>query len=157
MGNRASSFLVRKDPDGSKSKEIDKLLKEDEKKMKTEARVLLLGAGESGKSTVSRQMRLIHTCGFDPEEKESFRTTVFSNIIEAMQTLLDAMKKYDIQLEDKSLIPHISLIQSAIPDLNPGQAYPHVYLDPLKQLWGDPGIQKACQLGNQFALHDNIQ
>ncbi|KAG2224379.1 hypothetical protein INT45_006779 [Circinella minor] len=132
MGNRASSFFVRKDPDGSKS------------------------AGESGKSTVSRQMRIIHTCGFDTDEKESFRTIIFVNIIEAMQILLEALKKFDIKLEDESLSPHIALIQSAIPDLNSSEPYPHVYLDPLKELWADPGIQKVCQKGNQFALHDNI-
>ena len=43
MGNRASSFFVRKDPDGSKSKAIDKVLKQEEKRMKTEAKILLLG------------------------------------------------------------------------------------------------------------------
>ena len=43
MGNRASSFFVRKDPDGSKSKAIDKALKQEEKRMKTEAKILLLG------------------------------------------------------------------------------------------------------------------
>ncbi|KAI7853252.1 putative guanine nucleotide-binding protein alpha-2 subunit [Circinella umbellata] len=156
MGNRASSFFVRKDPDGSKSKAIDKVLKQEEKRMKTEAKILLLGAGESGKSTVSRQMRIIHTCGFDTDEKESFRTIIFVNIIEAMQILLEALKKFDIKLEDESLLPHIALIQSAIPDLNSSEPYPHVYLDPLKELWADPGIQKVCQKGNQFALHDNI-
>ncbi|KAI8149332.1 putative guanine nucleotide-binding protein alpha-2 subunit [Fennellomyces sp. T-0311] len=156
MGNKASSFFVRKDPEGSKNKLIDRQLKLDEKRMKAEAKILLLGAGESGKSTVSRQMRLIHTCGFDADEKESFRATVYSNIIEAMQTLLDALESFNMELENKSLTAHITLIQSAIPDLTPGQPFPSEYLDPLKALWSDGSIQKACQLGNQFALHDNI-
>ncbi|KAI9493788.1 putative guanine nucleotide-binding protein alpha-2 subunit [Zychaea mexicana] len=157
MGNRTSSFFVRRDPDGSKSKAIDKQIIKDKKRLKGEAKILLLGAGESGKSTVSRQMRLIHTCGFDADEKESFRTTVFSNVIEAMQVLIDALEKFNVGLENESLTAHISLIQSAIPDLTPGQPYPQLYLEPLKELWNDSGIQKICQMGNQFALHDNIQ
>jgi guanine nucleotide-binding protein subunit alpha-13 len=44
-------------------------------------KILLLGAGESGKSTFLKQMRIIHGQDFDQRAKEEFRGTIFSNVI----------------------------------------------------------------------------
>lgn len=61
-----------------------------------------IGAGESGKSTLLKQLRLIHTAGFDAEERESYRAVVFSNIIMEMQTLFEAMRLLNISFEEES-------------------------------------------------------
>lgn len=39
--------------------------------------------------------------------------------------------------------------------LSRNQPYPIKYLEPLKSLWKDAGIQAAKEKGNMFALHDN--
>lgn len=41
--------------------------------MSREVKLLLLGAGASGKSTVLKQMRYIHAKPFSPEEVEDYR------------------------------------------------------------------------------------
>lgn len=64
--------------------------------------MLHTGAGESGKSTVLKQMRLIHASGFDDAERESFRIIVFSNIMLAMQIIFEAVDQLDIPLDSKS-------------------------------------------------------
>ena len=60
--------------------------------------MLLLGAGESGKSTILKQMRMIHTEGFTEEERKEYKMIVYSNIILAMRTILEAMETLEISL-----------------------------------------------------------
>lgn len=64
-----------------KSKEIDRGLLKDKTYVKRLVKILLLGAGESGKSTFLKQMRIIHGQDFDQRAKEEFRATIYSNVM----------------------------------------------------------------------------
>ncbi len=50
-----------------KSKKIEEELVKDRRKYKATQRLLLLGAGESGKSTIVKQMLILHANGFSKE------------------------------------------------------------------------------------------
>lgn len=69
-----------------KSKEIDKCINRDKTYVKRLVKILLLGAGESGKSTFLKQMRIIHGQDFDQKAKEDFRATIYSNVIKGKTT-----------------------------------------------------------------------
>lgn len=64
-----------------RSKEIDRCLSREKTYVKRLVKILLLGAGESGKSTFLKQMRIIHGQDFDQQAREEFRATIYSNII----------------------------------------------------------------------------
>jgi guanine nucleotide-binding protein G(s) subunit alpha len=49
------------------NKLIDQQLKKDKKAYRALHRLLLLGAGESGKSTIVKQMKILHKDGFSEE------------------------------------------------------------------------------------------
>lgn len=66
--------------------------------------VLLLGTGESGKSTFIKQMQIIKGSGFSDEEKKEFTTVVYQNIFMAMQSLIKAMDVLKIEYADPSCI-----------------------------------------------------
>lgn len=69
-----------------KSKEIDKCLSREKTYVKRLVKILLLGAGESGKSTFLKQMRIIHGQDFDQRAREEFRPTIYSNVIKGAGT-----------------------------------------------------------------------
>ncbi len=50
-----------------------KLTLQEEKRLQGEVKLLLLGSGASGKSTVLKQMRYIHAKPFTPDEIEDYR------------------------------------------------------------------------------------
>ncbi|CEP18607.1 hypothetical protein [Parasitella parasitica] len=138
-----------------KSRAIDKQIKADQKRMKKEVKLLLLGAGESGKSTVLKQMRLIHASGFKASEREGFRIVVFSNLFSTIQTLLEALQVLELELADQASKDYADLFVETL-SLEENQPFPELYLEPLKHLWNDETIQIAFKKGNMFALHDNI-
>ena len=53
-----------------------------------EIKLLLLGAGESGKSTIVKQMKIIHDNGYSLEERELFKSVVFCNTIQSLFVIL---------------------------------------------------------------------
>ena len=59
------------------SEEIDKKIKVDAKNAPIV--ILLLGTGDSGKSTVLKQMKITHGTGFDKPEMELFAKRIHSN------------------------------------------------------------------------------
>ena len=50
-----------------------------------QVKLLLLGAGESGKSTFLKQMRILHGEGYGKEDLLKFRPVVYSNIVKGMK------------------------------------------------------------------------
>jgi guanine nucleotide-binding protein subunit alpha len=62
------------------------------------------GAGESGKSTVLKQMRIINAGGFGKTERKTWRATIFNNLVSAFQTIYAAMQEDDTDFEDEDNI-----------------------------------------------------
>lgn len=129
--------------------------------------VLLLGSGDSGKSTILKvrsyrrsyrsyhdthcqQMRLIHKVPFSAQEIEHYRQLVFDNLTRGLRYLLDAMEDMELMVSDENL-PHLELIDG-VRDIRDGEPFPVAYYVPLKSLWSDPNVQKAWSRGNEAAL-----
>ncbi|EDL77223.1 rCG26094, isoform CRA_d [Rattus norvegicus] len=74
-----------------RSKMIDKNLREDGEKAAREVKLLLLGAGESGKSTIVKQMKIIHEDGYSEEECRQYRAVVYSNTIQSIMAPCPAL------------------------------------------------------------------
>lgn len=97
-------------------------------------------------------MRIIHDVPFSTQEFEFYRQLVFSNLVQGMKAVLDALVDMELEIsEDSDALVHY--IEDA-PDLKDGQAFPVEYLEPLKKLWMDEGVQKGLSRGNEAALPD---
>ncbi|KAJ3600156.1 hypothetical protein NHX12_034106 [Muraenolepis orangiensis] len=77
--------------------EIDKQLRRDKRDARRELKLLLLGTGESGKSTFIKQMRIIHGTGYTDEDKRGFTKLVYQNIFTSMQAMIRATENLKIQ------------------------------------------------------------
>ena len=102
------------------SEAIDRQLEEDHKKYKRECKILLLGAlecclaapllshfatlgsGESGKSTIVKQMKIIHQNGFSPDELDTFRPIIYQNVLDSAQAIVIHMRKIGQQCEQQN-------------------------------------------------------
>jgi len=140
--------------DKVRHKEAEKQLKEAKAKMALQVKVLLLGSGDSGKSTILKQMRLIHKLPFSTQEIESYRQLTFDNLTRGMKYVLDAMQDMDLKVSEENM-PYLDLIENAT-DLRDGEPFPMSYYQPLKSLWEDPNVQKAWERGNEAALPENL-
>ncbi|KAJ7615769.1 heterotrimeric G protein alpha subunit 4 [Mycena polygramma] len=88
------------DRDRALHRQAEKALKEAKAKMNVQVKVLLLGSGDSGKSTILKQMRLIHKVPFSAQETESFRQLVFDNLTRGLKYLLDALPDMELELPE---------------------------------------------------------
>ncbi|KAJ9121548.1 guanine nucleotide-binding protein subunit alpha [Naganishia vaughanmartiniae] len=79
---------------------IDKQIEEDSRKFKKECKILLLGSGESGKSTIVKQMKIIHQNGYSKDELLQFKMVIYKNLIDSAQALILACRKIGVDPED---------------------------------------------------------
>ncbi|XP_004071948.1 guanine nucleotide-binding protein subunit alpha-13 [Oryzias latipes] len=145
-----------------KSKEIDKCLSKDKTYVKRLVKILLLGAGESGKSTFLKQMRIIHGQDFDQRAKEEFRATIFSNVIKGIRVLVDAREKLHIPWGNPSNHHHGETMMAF--DTRSARAHGTVeskifqhYLPSIAALWADEGIQNAYDRRREFQLGESVK
>ncbi|QEU58099.1 Gpa1 [Kluyveromyces lactis] len=78
---------------------IEQNLQQERNKNKNEVKLLLLGAGESGKSTVLKQMKLLHQGGFTHRERMQYGQVIWADAIESMRTLILQAGKLGIELD----------------------------------------------------------
>ncbi|CDM33852.1 hypothetical protein DTO013E5_1596 [Penicillium roqueforti] len=137
---------------------IDRTIKNDKKTLDRTIKILLLGAGESGKSTIIKQMRIIHSRGFPEEERHQTRAVIYSNIVIAFKVLLDIMNAEDIDFENEEKTkPFADLLDNTDPDVGSNEAFSNLEVrDAMRAMWKDEGVQNAVARGHEFALHDNL-
>ncbi|KAF8168516.1 heterotrimeric G-protein alpha subunit, GPA2-like protein [Crassisporium funariophilum] len=150
----APSGVEVTEQDRTMHREAEKQLKEAKAKMQAQVKVLLLGSGDSGKSTILKQMRLIHRIPFSTSEVEHYRQLVFDNLTRGLRYLLDAMEDMDLKVSEDNL-QHLDLIDGTR-DIRDGEPFPESFYQPLKSLWTDANVQKAWERGNEAALPENL-
>jgi len=125
--------------------------------IRRQVKLLLLGAGESGKSTFLKQMRIIHNMNYDVTSQLEFRKIIYQNIVKGMKVLVDAQTKLEIPLSDPNnrMLGDQLLLYDGTASLN-NLSFPP-FKSMLKSHWCDEGIQTAYQRRNEYQLTDSVQ
>ncbi|CAH1169127.1 guanine nucleotide-binding protein G(q) subunit alpha isoform X4 [Diabrotica virgifera virgifera] len=135
--------------------EIEKQLRRDKRDARRELKLLLLGTGESGKSTFIKQMRIIHGAGYSDEDKRGFIKLVYQNIFMAMQSMIKAMDLLKIQYGDSSNQEKAELIKGI--DYETVTTFESPYVEAIKDLWADAGIQECYDRRREYQLTDSAK
>ncbi|KAJ3643055.1 hypothetical protein Zmor_025793 [Zophobas morio] len=139
-----------------KSLEIDKMLEKDKQALKRQVKLLLLGAGESGKSTFLKQMRIIHGIKFESELVMEYQQIIYQNVIRGMRVLVDARDKLGIPWGDQSNASlGKEMLQLNVPLLDSRTFIQFCPL--LSKLWRDTGILRAFDRRREFQLSDSVE
>ncbi|XP_050527490.1 guanine nucleotide-binding protein G(i) subunit alpha [Daktulosphaira vitifoliae] len=137
-----------------RSKKIDKTLRADGEKAAREVKLLLLGAGESGKSTIVKQMKIIHETGYSKEECEQYRPVVFSNTIQSLMAIIRAMGILRIDFSDPSKTDNARQFFSLASATAEGELTPEL-VKLMKRLWADSGVQECFLRSREYQLNDS--
>ncbi|XP_069025913.1 guanine nucleotide-binding protein subunit alpha-14-like [Embiotoca jacksoni] len=136
-------------------REIERQIRRDKRDSHRELKLLLLGTGESGKSTFIKQMRIIHGSGYSEADKKGFTRLVFQNIIIAIQALTDAMKSLKIDyVDDKNISLAEKLKQMDSTQVSTLESW---QVDAIKTVWSDHGVQKCYDRRREYQLSDSAK
>ena len=135
--------------------EIERQLKKDKTDARREIKLLLLGTGESGKSTFIKQMRIIHGQGYSPEDRRGFIKLIYQNIFLSMQTMIKATETLGIQYRFSDNGPNAELVKSV--DHETVSTFEPPFVDAIRHLWQDSGIQEAYDRRREYQLNDSTK
>ncbi|XP_043676545.1 guanine nucleotide-binding protein G(q) subunit alpha isoform X9 [Vespula pensylvanica] len=137
------------------NQEIERQLRRDKRDARRELKLLLLGTGESGKSTFIKQMRIIHGSGYSDEDKRGFIKLVYQNIFMAMQSMIRAMELLKIEYAESSNIEKAELVRAV--DFETVTTFESPYVEAIKDLWADAGIQECYDRRREYQLTDSAK
>ncbi|XP_072401826.1 guanine nucleotide-binding protein G(i) subunit alpha [Diabrotica undecimpunctata] len=138
----------------ARSRKIDRDLRAAGEKAASEVKLLLLGAGESGKSTIVKQMKIIHELGYTPEECEQYRPVVYSNTIQSLIAIIRAMGQLGIDFADPSKADIARQFFTYASSAEEGELTPELVML-MKKLWQDAGVQLCFARSREYQLNDS--
>lgn len=137
------------------NEQIEREIRRDKRNQRRELKLLLLGTGESGKSTFIKQMRIIHGSGYSDADKSGFIKIVYQNIFMAMQSMIRAMDTLNIPYSDPANEENGLLVRQADYETITTFDEPHVHA--IKALWADEGIQECFDRRREYQLTDSAK
>jgi len=70
--------------------------------LRCQLHVLSVGSGESGKSTIVKQMKIIHQDGFSEQELLQFRPVIYKNVLDSAKAVVLYMIKVGLECVEYS-------------------------------------------------------
>ncbi len=160
MGNFCATNGGATEAERDNDARIADMIRKDKLRQQKEGakKLLLLGAGQSGKSTLFKQMKLLYgeKKEMGEDEVESYRSIIVSNIISSMQTLIEYSEKFAqeskgdaFQIKAPTDTKLVKDVDRYSMDSNLGAA--------IDRLWKDPGIQATYEQRHRFQLIDSAK
>jgi len=154
MGNCASDEATQA------SKAIDQQNRKDFKKSARVAKLLLLGTGESGKSTILKQMKIIVNAnknieGLTDDEKKAQISIIRNNVLDSIEVLLEAADKFACTYEDKEAMAARARVLGALQADGSHRDYSAQLAADVTLLWKHATTQEILKRKDEFQFLDS--
>ncbi|GAA5887316.1 hypothetical protein JCM16303_006589 [Sporobolomyces ruberrimus] len=136
---------------------IDEEIKRSRKEINNTVKTLLLGPGESGKSTIVKQLRLVYSRPYGPDERLDFKEVVFTNTLQSMQVVIEGFEllKAGVPEELESCAQSLEGLQADDTICRrTGDFEPHVS-QVIYRLWQHPATKQIVAQSSRLQLNDS--
>lgn len=140
-----------------RSQKIDKDLEEDSKRLRRECKILLLGSGESGKSTIVKQMKIIHLKGYSDAELYSYRPTMYKNLLECAKAVISAMRQFGIEPALEENRAYCDFLSEYTVESGPQARIDTKVGLAVQSIWNDPAKEQLMVRQTEFYLMDSAE
>jgi len=161
MGAVCATQILAEDDAQKVSEGIDKKHKEEFKKSSRDIKILLLGTGEAGKSTIMKQMQIVYEDAFKGEACMDIKPIIYKQVIKNIKVLIRESSKTEYtakQTFDQDRANRVNQVEERILDPTEfeSQFTPQVWQD-LQALWADKSIQETFLFNYKFTLDDSTK
>jgi guanine nucleotide-binding protein G(i) subunit alpha len=116
-----------------------------------------LGSGESGKSTIVKQMKIIHLEGYTDDELYNYRPTVFKNLVECAKAVIAAMRQFELDFALEENREYANFLMEYAPESGPqANIDPQVGLA-VQSIWSDQAKSQLMERQTEFYLMDSAE
>uniref|UniRef100_A0A183C3F1 Guanine nucleotide binding protein, alpha subunit n=1 Tax=Globodera pallida TaxID=36090 RepID=A0A183C3F1_GLOPA len=140
----------------TKERAINQKLKEDFADEKKIVKLLLLGAGGSGKSTILRQMKIIHGNGYSVKERLKRREAVYNNVMFGTASIISGMSTLSIHYDSPDVQNSADKIMQEIERPYGCRELNAQIVQAVKAVWEDNAVQKnLLPRSNEFQFTES--
>jgi len=156
MGACGSGLSADEKASLANSKKLEMMNKQDHKKEMSRVKLLLLGTGESGKSTIFKQFKILYSVekGYSSKEREQAKPYIYGNIFQNMKTVVENSDKYGPIRNENAKHAFLSLLKA---DDEPAPEITPQIAATLKALWNDSGLQATWKQRANFQVQDALK
>lgn len=135
------------------NKVIEQLMRAEAKEQERRIKLLLLGTGESGKSTLFKQMKLLYTKEkkFRADELEVFKSAVYKNILQDIKMMVLVQETHTDMQTKEGRDAAQKIFELSIPIINTEVA------KIIEAAWNDPGMQQTWENRGDIQVQDSLE
>lgn len=101
-------------------------------------------------------MKLIHEGSYSRDERDGFKEIIYSNTVQSMRVVLEAMESLELPLEDQRNEYHVQTIFMQPAQIE-GDSLPPEVGNAIDALWRDGGVQDCFRRSREYQLNDSAK